>query len=64
MAYHVSLGYSTLMNLIQDMSEELAPTVQIILYDYLRCLLIEYNEFLALMEIYRFKCHELDAEVS
>ena len=64
MAYHVSLGYSTLMYLIQYMSDELAPTVEIILYDYLRCSIIEYNEFLALMETYRFKCHELDVEVS
>ena len=64
MSYHVSLGYSTLMYLIQDMSVELAPTVEKILYDYLRCSLIEYNEFLALMETYRFRLHELDVEVS
>lgn len=64
MSYHVSLGYSTLMYLIQDMTEELAPTVEIILYDYFRCSLIEYNEFLALMETYRFRLHDLDVEVS
>lgn len=64
MAYHVSLNVSVMERLIDTMSADSASSVELVLYEYLRCGLVEYGEFLLLMERYRLCLHSLDMEVS
>lgn len=62
MSFHESLGYSTLALLISHMTLDARNVVEIVLYDYLRCNIVEYDEFLDLMDYYHLRCKRLEEE--